>query len=82
MANMTIRDLPENTKKTLRIQAAQAGISLEAYARHILQVASSTGDLAPANILDLATHYFGPKYGVDIELPKRRTKRRSVNLDA
>ena len=80
MANMTIRDLPESAKKSLRIQAAQAGVSLEAHARHILQVASASGANLPPNILGLAEKYFGPKHGVKLDLAKRRSKRRPIDF--
>lgn len=80
MANITIRDLPDKTKQNLRVHAAQAGISLEAYARHILQKASRTGDYKPASILDLADRYFGAEHGADIELPERGSKRQPVDF--
>lgn len=82
MANITIRDLPDSTKKSLRIQAARAGLSFEAYARHILQKASSSGDFRLFNILDLAKKYFGSKHGVELELPKRRSKRHSIDFSS
>ena len=37
MASLTIRNLPEDVKQSLRVQAAQAGLSMEAYARNLLQ---------------------------------------------
>ncbi len=80
MANITIRDLPDNTKEALRIHAAQSGISLEAYARHILQTASSSGDFKPADILSIAEKYFGSKQGVDLALPERRAAPNEIRL--
>lgn len=80
MANITIRDLPDSTKENLRVQAAKSGISLEAYARHILQKASSSDFFLQPNILDLATKYFGGKYGIDLELPDRNTERSQVDF--
>lgn len=80
MANITIRDLPDKTKETLRVHAAQAGISLEAYTRHILQKASRSGKFKPVSILEVADRYFGPKHGIEIELPKRGSKRRPVDF--
>ena len=38
MASITIRQLPETTKRKLRIRAAQHGRSMEQEAREILQI--------------------------------------------
>ena len=81
MASITIRDLPVQTKEALRVCAAQSGISLEAYVRHILQKASTSSDLFdPVNILDLADQCFGSRNGVNVDLPNRGSKRQSVNF--
>jgi antitoxin FitA len=80
LANITVRDLPDKTKETLRIHAAQAGISLEAYVRHILQAASSSNDFKPVNILEIAEKYFGPQKGFELELPERSSKRQTVDF--
>ena len=78
MANITIRDLPDNIKEILRVQAAKSGMSLEAYARLILQKASSSNFFLQPNILDLASKYFGHKYGVELDLPERSSTRDKV----
>jgi len=80
MASITIRDLPVQTKEALRVCAAQSGISLEAYVRHILQKASSSDLFDPVNILNLADQCFGSKNGVDVDLPNRGSKRQSVDF--
>jgi antitoxin FitA len=80
MANLTIRDLPDQTKETLRVCAAQTGISLEAYVRHILQKASRSDVFVPVNILKLADQCFGAKHGIDLDLPDRGSQRPSVDL--
>ena len=74
MANITIRDLPNQTKEALRVQAAQCGISLEAYARHILQSASKSYTPNP-DILKIADRYFGADGGIDLPLPDRSSRR-------
>jgi len=81
MANITIRDLPDQTKEILRVQAAQSGISLEAYARYILQTVSASQNLVQPSILDLAGKYFGTKHGIDLSLPERSSKRGQVEFD-
>lgn len=80
MANITIRDFPDKTKEMLRIQAAQSGVSLEAYARHILQKASSADAQKSNDILSLTEQYFGSRFGVDINLPKRGTNRQTPDF--
>lgn len=81
MANITIRDLPDQTKEILRVQAAKTGISLEAYARYILQTVSNSERLIQPSVLELAGKYFGTKHGVDISLPERSSKRGLVDFD-
>ena len=86
MASLTIRNLPEDVKQSLRVQAAQAGLSMEAYARNLLQSASgvpATQEATPAapdnqkfeSILDIANKYFGKENGVALDLPPRNTRR-------
>jgi plasmid stability protein len=81
MANLTVRNLPDKTKETLRIHAAQSGVSLEAYARHLLQAAANQQEFKPLNILALAEQYFGPDKGVELELPTRGSNRSVVDFD-
>lgn len=75
MANITVRDLPDQTKEDLRVKAALSGVSLEAYVRLILQTASASDRFTQFNIIDLADKYFGSQNGVELELPSRATKR-------
>ncbi len=81
MASITIRNLPDKTKETLRIHATQCGVSLESYVRHILKRASSADGLEPVCILDMAEKNFGIRHGIDIELPERSSKRQPVELN-
>ncbi len=80
MASITIRNLPEQSKESLRVQAAKNGISLEAYVREILEEASGFSSSNGSNILELAQGYFGSHGGVDLELPKRGSHRRSSHV--
>lgn len=82
MASITIRDLPDKTKELLRMHAAQAGISLEAYVCHILQKASLANEFKSADIAQIAEKYFGAKHGVELDLPARGTKRQAIDFDA
>jgi len=82
MASITIRDLPDKTKELLRMHAAQAGVSLEAYVRHILQKASLANEFKSADIAQIAEKYFGAEHGVELDLPARGTKRQTIDFDA
>ncbi len=80
MGSITIRNLPDQSKESLRVQAAKCGISLEAYVRNILEEVSGHESDKKINILELAQGYFGPQGGEDLELPKRGTHRDSSHF--
>lgn len=75
MANITIRDLPDAAKDNLRIQAAYAGVSLEAYVRSILSDVAREHSTQNSDILDLAQRYFGAKNGIKLDIQNRSSKR-------
>ncbi len=79
MAMITVRDLPDHTKEKLRVHAALSGLSLEAYVRHLLQMAAEADNVAPVDIVALAQKHFG-KQGIDLELPSRTSHRGSVDF--
>ena len=81
MANINVRGLSDRTKEALRVRAAKAGMSLEAYARRALQKASVNNGDEPKSLLDQAEKYFGKKGGVELELPQRSTQRAQVMFD-
>lgn len=77
MASITIRQLPEMTKRKLRIRAAQHGRSMEQEAREILRIElNKPSDLnkAPttgAELVKAIREIFEPIGGVDLEIPPR-----------
>ena len=84
MASITIRNLPDRLKESLRVQAAKKGISLEAYVRVILEEASGLDSGKKVNIVELGragSRLFGSQGGVDLELPKRGFHRGLSPLD-
>lgn len=81
MTSITIRKLPEPTKEKLRIRAARAGLSLEAYSRQVLQSASEADPHVPTNLADLALTCFGEKNGIDLDLPPRGHDRKPLAFD-
>lgn len=80
MANINVRGIPDKTKEALRLRAARAGTSLEAYARRALIKASLGEGHEPVSIVDLAEKHFGAGHGVEFALPVRSTGRRPVEF--
>lgn len=66
MASITIRNLDENIKSRLRVQAAQNNRSMEEEARNILRSALSPQEPV-SNLADLALGLFGQEHGIDLE---------------
>ena len=67
MASISVRKLDDETLKRLRIQAAHRGVSMEEEARRILRA----GVRSRIKLGELALELFGPRHGVDLELPAR-----------
>jgi antitoxin FitA len=72
MASITIRRLPENTKRRLRIRAARNGRSMEQEARELLETSLAQPDPEPVNIGEAIRRRFAPLGGVDLKIPPRR----------
>jgi plasmid stability protein len=82
MANITIRDIPDSAKEALRVRAAKAGVSLEAYAREVLHAAARASSQSPtSDLLRLSREFFGKGKGVELELPARASTRQTVEFD-
>lgn len=71
MASITIRKLPETTKRRLRIRAARNGRSMEQEARELLETGLARADAEPENLGDAIRKIFAPFGGVDLQIPKR-----------
>lgn len=65
MTNLSIQKLDDATVMRLRIRAASHRISIEEEARRILRQAVAP----PKRLGDLSVQFFGPKFGVELELP-------------
>ena len=71
MANITIRNLEEATKRKLRIRAAMNGRSMEQEAREILKSTLSHAPKKQANLAERIREIFSPLGGVELErLPR------------
>ena len=77
MASITIRQLSENTKRKLRIRAAQNGRSMEQEAREILKSAldKPSKPKSGADLVKRIRSIWEPLGGVELELPPRQPMR-------
>ena len=81
MASITIRNLDNDVKTKLRMQAAENGRSMEEEARLILAEAVAR-EAAPAKGLGTAIHeLFKPFGGIDLDLPPREPMREPPRFD-
>ncbi|WP_411753503.1 FitA-like ribbon-helix-helix domain-containing protein [Serratia sp. (in: enterobacteria)] len=81
MASMTIRNLDEQLKAKLRIQAAQHGRSMEDEARNILRIALSTVSAQTPGLVDAIRNRIAVTGGIDLELPPREAIREPLDID-
>lgn len=80
MASITIRNLDDAVKQSLRVRAAQHGRSMEEEARDILRRAVEAH--APSENLGLAIHRrFAKEGGVEVDLPDRSSSRETPTFD-
>jgi plasmid stability protein len=71
MASITIRQLPETTKRKLRIRAAKNGRSMEQEAREILKNELSKAEGPMPNLAEAIRRRFAPFGGIDLKIPPR-----------
>ena len=74
MASITIRNLDDDIKRRLRIQAAEHGHSMEEEAREILHSAL-TEPAPPTNLAHAIRARFAPFGGVELDIPSRELER-------
>jgi plasmid stability protein len=67
MGNASVRQLDEETVTRLQARAASHSVSMEEEVRRILRAAVS----APERLGNLARQLFGPRHGVELQLPER-----------
>lgn len=71
MASITIRKLPENTKRRLRMRAARNGRSMEQEARELLEAGLAQTDPKSENLGEIIHRRFAALGGVDLKIPPR-----------
>ena len=80
MASITIRNLDDEVKTLLRVQAARHHRSMEEEARVILRKAVGRTP-SSRNLAEITRSWFGPENGVDLELPPRVAGREPPSFD-
>ncbi len=81
MATLMIRDLDEDVKARLRVQAAENGRSMEAEARVLLAVAVS-GRRPARGLGSYIRDQFAEIGGVDLDVPQRDEPARVTDFSA
>lgn len=81
MATLTIRDLEEDIKARLRVQAAEHGRSMEAEAR-VLLAAALSGRRPPKGLGSYIRDQFAEIGGIELETPHRGEPARAVDFSA
>ena len=71
VAGITVRNLDEQTKSMLRIQAAHHKRSMEEEARNILRAALVEEASTPVNLAEAIRGRFESLGGIELELPPR-----------
>ena len=82
MASMTIRNIDDQLKARLRVQAAMHGHSMEDEARDILRAALSTEPARAQSLVDVIRARIEPLGGVELSLPSREAIREPEDLGA
>ena len=80
MASITIRNLDDEVKTRLRVRAAANGRSMEEEARLILGKAVGRAPRS-RDLAGIIRSHFGPKNGVDLELPPREPAREPPSFE-
>lgn len=81
MATLVIRDLDDEIKARLRVQAAEHGRSMEAEARAVL-AASVSGRRPPRGLGSHIRDQFADLRGVDLDIPGRSEPARAADFDS
>jgi plasmid stability protein len=71
LASITIRDLDESVKRSLRLRAAQRNRSMEDEARDILRTVLAQEPAQVGNLADAIRKRIEPLGGVELSLPPR-----------
>ncbi|WP_248744953.1 plasmid stabilization protein [Pseudomonas sp. MWU12-2037] len=82
MASMTIRNVDEQLKARLRVQAALHGRSMEEEARDILRSALSAVSGRSGSLVETIRARIEPLGGMELDIAPRETMREPPDFDA
>lgn len=82
MATMTIRNIDDQLKRRLRLQAAKHNRSMEEEARDILRAALSLENDQSTPLVAGIRSRIEPLGGIDLEIPEREPMRNPMAFDA
>ncbi len=82
MATLTIRDLDETLKRSLRMRAASRNRSMEEEARQILRAALAEAPQAPANLAERVRARFAGLGDIELPIAEREPLRAPPSFDA
>ncbi len=82
MASMTIRNIDDQLKARLRVQAAMNARSMEDEVREILRTALSAEPPKGQSLVDAIRARIEPLGGFELELPAREAMREPPEFDA
>lgn len=80
MATMTIRNIDDQLKARLRVQAAHHSRSMEDEARDILRSALSVEPVRTGSLIESLRSRVAPLGGIELELPPREAIREPEDL--
>jgi plasmid stability protein len=72
MASITIRKLPEDIKRRLRIRAAQNGHSMEQEVRELLEAELTRTETKSETLGETTRRRLAPPGGIDLKISARR----------
>ncbi len=79
MASITVRNIPDNTKHQLRVQAAEAGQSLEGFVRNLLDGAAKSKTPKKESLMDIVQECFESE-GVDLDISRSENNRPTIDF--
>lgn len=81
MASLTIRNIEDSLKRTLRLRAARNGRSMEEEARQLLRQGLAL-DQPATGLGSRIARRFSAAGGVDLRVPRRRVPRRPPTFES
>lgn len=81
MSTITIHDVSDELTEAMTAYAEANGISVDAYARELLNFAIAEHNRGSMKLTDAFRLYFGPNNGVELDLSGRDSGRELIEFD-